>query len=136
MRHGKPRSPNSDLRADAELMLEQHPNDFTIDDKKKIFASILHHSLISFDQSANRANFPLALRTISSLTPEQQSVAIRESDELLTKMATLILEHAAATPPQDEQPVLIKLGEVQRELQDCKDRIAELEAWKEQQVKV
>ncbi len=112
--------------------MEEHPDTFDREDKKRIYATILHHSIFAFDERTNRANFPLALRTINSLTPMEQASAVREGNELLSKMAVSLLKHVREEGDafEKEANILDKLGRVSADLQNCKDRVAELEAWK------
>ncbi len=112
--------------------MEERPDEFRPDDRKRIYATILHHSLFAFDERTNSANFPLVLRTINSLTPTEHANAIREGDELLSKMAASMLKHIheGGQAIAREASVLEKLGLVYADLQHFKDRVIELEGWK------
>lgn len=120
--------------------MEQHPKEFTRDDRRKILSAILHYSLFGFNESTNHANFPLALRTINSLTQEELANAVRESNELLTKMARMLLKHVHEDDVEitfkTEGTLLQQLGVLQLELQKSNARIAKLEDWKAKQLEI
>ncbi len=124
-----------EIASTAALMayMELHPNDFLREDTKKIFTSILHESLFAFNDQTNHSDFPLVLRMVSSLSASEQATARHESDDVLSKMAQDMLTYVRekGNTTNGEANVLEEMGRVKAELQSCRDRLVDLEQWKE-----